>query len=243
LVTGLEHPGLGFESPESFRFNGDLTERGQIVYSKLNQMTQAPSDDALQFITRTAVDANAASAKLGELAEDYQTAIEYPDTQFGSSLRTIAGFINGGLQARAYYAAQGIAVFGGYDTHADQNRRLPQLLEELDATLAAFYRDLARCNNAQRVLTFTYSEFGRRVAENFSGGTDHGQAQPMFVMGGGVKSGVYGCQPSLTDLDERGNLKMAIDFRSVYATILEKFLSAPSEAILGGEYPLLDLIG
>jgi uncharacterized protein (DUF1501 family) len=92
------------------------------------------------------------------------------------------------------------------------------------------------------VLTFTYSEFGRRVAENFSGGTDHGQAQPMFVMGAGIKSGVYGKQPSLTDLDERGNLKMAVDFRSVYASILEKFLSTPSKPILGGEYPLMDFI-
>jgi uncharacterized protein (DUF1501 family) len=243
LVTGLAHPGLGFESPESFRFNGDTTERGRAAYSKLNQMTQAPPDDTLQFITRTAVDANAASAKLGDLAENYRTPVEYPDTQFGNSVRTIAGFINGGLQARAYYAAQGIAIFGGYDTHADQNRRLPQLLEELDTTLAAFYQDLARCKNHQRVLTFTYSEFGRRVAENYSGGTDHGLAQPMFVMGGGVKSGVYGRQPSLTDLDERGNLKMAVDFRSVYATILERSLNTPSEAILGGKYPLLDLIG
>ncbi|MBI3469526.1 MAG: DUF1501 domain-containing protein [Planctomycetes bacterium] len=242
LVTGLAHPGLGFESPDSFRFNGDRSDRGQMIYSKLNQMTQAPPEDAVQFITRTAVDANAASAKLGELAENYQTPVQYPDTQFGNSVRTIAGFINGGLQARVYYAAQGIAVFGGYDTHADQNRRLPQLLEELNDTLAAFYQDLARCNNARRVLTFTYSEFGRRVAENFSGGTDHGQAQPMFVMGAGVKSGVYGQQPSLADLDERGNLKMAVDFRSVYATILEKQLSTPSEAILGGNYPLMDFI-
>lgn len=243
LVTGAAHPGLGFESPDSFRFNGDRSERGQMAYAKLNQMTHAPAEDALQFITRTAVDANAASAKLGQLAENYQTPITYPDTQFGNSIRTIAGFINGGLQARVYYAAQGIAVFGGFDTHADQNRRLPQLLEEFNNSLAAFYQDLARCHNARRVLTYTYSEFGRRVAENFSGGTDHGQAQPMFVMGAGVKSGVYGRQPSLTDLDERGNLHMAIDFRSVYATILEKQLNTPSEAILGGKYPQLDFIG
>jgi uncharacterized protein (DUF1501 family) len=109
--------------------------------------------------------------------------------------------------------------------------------------LAAFYQDLARCDNARRVLTFTYSEFGRRVGENYSGGTDHGQAQPMFVMGGGVKSGIYGTPPSLADLDERGNLKMGVDFRCVYATILEKYLQAPSEAILGGKYEPLEFIG
>jgi len=240
LVTGQAHPGLGFVSPESFRFNGDRTAGGQAAFARLNEMTQAPASDTLQFVTRTAVDANTASARLGELAENYQTPVEYPDTQFGSSIRTIAGFINGGLGARVYYAAQGIAVFGGFDTHADQNRRLPVLLDELNRSLAAFYGDLARCGNARRVLTFTYSEFGRRVAENFSGGTDHGLAQPMFVMGGGIKSGVYGKQPSLTDLDDRGNLKMAVDFRRVYATILEKYLRSPSEVILGDKYPLLD---
>lgn len=242
LVTGRQHPGLGFESPDSFRFRGDSTDRGRAAFAQLNTMPPAAPDDTLQFITRTAVDANAASAKLGELAEEYRTPVGYPDTQFGNSIRTIAGFINGGLEARVYYAAQGIAVFGGYDTHADQNRRLPTLLEELNDSLAAFYQDLARCGNDRRVLTFTYSEFGRRVAENFSGGTDHGLAQPMFVMGGRVKSGVYGQQPSLTDLDERGNLKMSIDFRRVYATVLEKYLAAPSEIILGGKYEPLDFI-
>lgn len=242
MVTGKEHPGLGFVSPDSFRFNGDKTAEGQMAYTKLNEMTKAAPEDDLQFITRTAVDANSSSAKLGELAGKYRTPVQYPDTQFGNSVKTIAGFINGGLPARVYYAAQGIAVFGGYDTHADQPRRLPQLLEELNDTIAAFYADLGRCGNAKRVLTFTYSEFGRRAAENFSGGTDHGLAQPMFVFGGGVKGGVYGKQPSLTDLDERGNLKMEVDFRNVYAAILEKFLHAPSEAVLGQKYPLLDCI-
>lgn len=242
MVTGAAHPGLGFVSPDSFRFNGDKTAEGQMAYAHLNEMTKAPAEDDLQFITRTAVDANSSSAKLGELAGKYQTPVQYPDTQFGSSVKTIAGFINGGLPARVYYAAQGIAVFGGYDTHADQPRRLPQLLEELNDTIAAFYKDLARCGNAKRVLTFTYSEFGRRAAENYSGGTDHGLAQPMFVFGGGVKSGVFGKQPSLTDLDERGNLKMQVDFRNVYAAILEKFLHAPSEAVLGQKYPLVDCI-
>lgn len=242
MVTGKEHPGLGFVSPDSFRFNGDRTEAGQMAYTKLNEMTKAPAEDDLQFVTRTAVDANSSSAKLGELASKYQTPVQYPDTQFGNSVKTIAGFINGGLPARVYYAAQGIAVFGGYDTHADQPRRLPQLLEELNDTVAAFYKDLARCGNAKRVLTFTYSEFGRRAGENFSGGTDHGLAQPMFVFGGGVKGGVYGKQPSLTDLDDRGNLKMQVDFRNVYAAILEKYLHAPSEAVLGEKYPLVECI-
>lgn len=126
--------------------------------------------------------------------------------------------------------------------HADQPRRLPLLLEELGDTVAAFYEDLARCGNADRVLTYTYSEFGRRAAENYSGGTDHGLAQPMFIMGGGVKGSAYGKQPSLTDLDDRGNLKMQVDFRSVYASILDRFLHAPSEAVLGQKFNHIECI-
>jgi len=249
IVTGKDHPGIGFASPDAFRYFGDRSVKGQELYRKLNATTVeqqvpkgAPLASELQFVARTAVNANAASAKLGEIAGKYETPITYPDTQFGNSVRTIAGLINGGLKARAYYAAQGIAVFGGYDTHADQLGRLNALLDELGETMAAFYKDLSRCGNAGRVLTFTYSEFGRRVQENYSGGTDHGLAQPMFVMGGGVKAGVYGKQPSLTDLDERGNLKMQVDFRCVYAAILEKWLKVPSEVVLDQKYALVDCI-
>lgn len=241
-ITGHEHPGLGFVTPDSFRFTGAADPGAHQLYAQLNELTQADPDDELQFVTRTAVDANQASARLGELASQYRTPIEYPDTQFGNSVRTIAALINGGLDARVYYAAQGIAIFGGYDTHADQPRRLPQLLEELDQTVSAFYRDLARCRNDRRVLTFTYSEFGRRVAENYSGGTDHGLAQPMFLIGPSVQPGVHGQMPSLTELDDRGNLKMAVDFRNVYAAILDKFLEVPCEAVLTRKYPHVDCI-
>jgi uncharacterized protein (DUF1501 family) len=242
LVTGRDHPGVGFASPESFRFSGVKSPGGHSVYGKLHELTMAKPEDDLQYITQTAINANSASAKLCELAERYHTTVEYPDTLFGNSVRTIAGFINGGLNARAYYAAQGIAVFGGYDTHADQIRRLGVLLDELSQTVSAFYQDLARCGNDRRVLTFTFSEFGRRVQENFSGGTDHGLAQPMFLFGSGVKPGVHGRQPSLTDLDDRGNLKMQSDFREVYAAILEKWLDTDSEPILGQRYTPLDCV-
>jgi uncharacterized protein (DUF1501 family) len=242
ILTGKSHPGVGFESPDSFRFRGTRTAKGEELYRKLNQIDAAQSRADLQFVQQTAFHANSASERIRELAGKYRTTVNYPDTLFGNSVRMIAGLINCGLQARAYYAAQGIAVFGGYDTHAEQPRRLDALLSELDQTVSAFYEDLARCGNDKRVLTLTYSEFGRRVSENYSGGTDHGLAQPMFLFGPGVKPGVHGKQPSLSDLDERGNLKMQVDFRGVYAAILEKWLCAPSEAILGQKYPLVDCV-
>lgn len=242
IVTGAEHSGVGFSSPDSFRFTGTSSPDSEPLYAKLNTKAITNPADDLQFVSQTAIDANAASAKLSELAANYKTPVAFPDTQFGNSVRTIAGMINGGLPARAYYAAQGIAVFGGFDTHADQVRRLDGLLDELDQSLAALYEDLARCGNEKRVLTYTFSEFGRRVQENFSGGTDHGRAQPIFVFGSGVKGGVHGKQPSLADLDERGNLKMELDFRSVYAAILERWLGVPSEAVLGTKYPPCECI-
>jgi uncharacterized protein (DUF1501 family) len=157
-------------------------------------------------------------------------------------VRTIAGLIGRGLSTRVYYAAQGTATFGGYDTHAEQRPRHDALMDELCQTVCAFYRDLARQGNANRVLTFCFSEFGRRVHENYSGGTDHGLAQPMLLFGPMLKAGVHGRQPSLTDLDENGNLKTMIDFRGVYACILEKWLGVPSEPILGSTFPRVDVI-
>jgi uncharacterized protein (DUF1501 family) len=242
IITGAEHPGIGFSTPDSFRFTGERSARGQAAYRKLNQPGCESCPDDLQFVTQTAVNANASSEKILELISDYDTTVSYPDTEFGSYLRTIAGLINRGLSTRVYYAAQGTAVFGGYDTHAEQRPRHDRLMDELCRSVSAFYKDLARAGNAGRVLTFTFSEFGRRVAENYSGGTDHGLAQPMFLFGTGVKPGVHGKQPSLTDLDENGNLKTLVDFRRVYADILEKWLGVPHEPILGAKYQPLDCV-
>lgn len=242
IVTGAEHPGIAFQSPDSFAFVGDQSEKGYSLYRELNELSKTnlctPDD---QFITQTAINANASSETIRELVSGYTSKVTYPDTQFGNSLRTIAGLIDRGLSTRVYYAAQGIAVFGGYDTHVDQKRRHSQLMEELCQSVVAFQHDLKQQGNEDRVLTFTFSEFGRRAKENYSGGTDHGLAQPMFLFGPGVKAGVHGTQPSLTDLDD-DNLKMTTDFRCVYAAMLEKWLGVPSEPILEAKYPPLDCI-
>jgi uncharacterized protein (DUF1501 family) len=241
IVTGKDHPGIAFDTPDSYRFTGERSAKGQSLYRRLNELTlghAGPPD--LQFITQTAVNANASSQAILDLLSDCPTDVAYPDTQFGHSLRTIAALIGKGRSTRIYYAAQGIAVFGGYDTHAEQKPRHSQLMGELCQSVCAFYKDLKRQGNAERVLTFTFSEFGRRVPENNSGGTDHGLAQPMFLFGPMVKPGVHGKQPSLKELDANGNLTMQIDFRCVYAAILEKWLGVPSEPILGAKYPLVD---
>ncbi len=250
MVTGgQEHPGVGFESRDSFRFVGERSKKGEMVYRKLNKASKKESKEELQFVTQTAVNANQASEQILDALQDvdssalgHKTKVPYPETQFGDSLRTIAALIGKGLSTRVYYAAQGIAQFGGYDTHAEQKPRHAALMTELCQSVRAFYHDLKEQGNAERVLTFSFSEFGRRVKENYSSGTDHGLAQPMFLFGPMIKPGVHGKQPSLTDLDRNGNLKMEVDFRSVYAAILEKWLQTPSEPILGAKYAPVDCV-
>ena len=144
--------------------------------------------------------------------------------------------IGGGLTTRVYYASQ-----GGFDTHAGQLNAHDRLMTELNDALVAFVADLKQQGNFERVLLLTFSEFGRRVQENASGGTDHGAAAPMFVLGGQIKPGLFGKYPSLTDLDS-GDLKFHTDFRSVYGSVLEHWLAAPSAIVLGREFPRLPIV-
>ena len=144
--------------------------------------------------------------------------------------------IAGGLPTRIYYASQ-----GGYDTHNNQLATHERLMTELGDSLAAFAKDLQQQGNFNRVTLMTFSEFGRRVVQNGSNGTDHGAASPMFIMGGSVKAGLYGKYPSLTDLHDN-DLIFNTDFRSVYATLLDHWLKAPSKTILGRQFPTLSMV-
>ena len=130
---------------------------------------------------------------------------------------------------------------GGFDTHSAQAGAHQRLLGELAGATAAFCHDLRSQGLLQRVTLMTFSEFGRRVAENASKGTDHGTAAPMFVMGGAVRPGLYGRQPSLEQLDA-GDLIFNVDFRSVYATILERWMQAPAQKVLGQAFPTLTFL-
>ena len=112
---------------------------------------------------------------------------------------------------------------------------------EFDGAIAAFVADLKQQGNFERVMLMTFSEFGRRLQENANGGTDHGAAAPMFVLGGAIKAGLFGTYPSLTDLDH-GDLKFNTDFRSVYGTVLDRWLKAPSEYVLGRKFPTLSIV-
>ena len=167
----------------------------------------------------------------------------YPQSNLARHLSIVARLIKGNLGARVYHVG-----INGFDTHADQGRVTGMhatLLRQLAEAVAAFAYDLKTGGWDEQVLMMTFSEFGRRVEQNGSFGTDHGTAAPLFLFGPGLNGGLFGDAPSLSDLDEDGNLKHSIDFRAVYATVLQHwfgFDALTSEAVLGHHYDPLAFI-
>jgi uncharacterized protein (DUF1501 family) len=188
------------------------------------------ADDLTAFVRRSLLDGYTTADWLKEVGRARGTGVTYPPTQLARHLQLIARLLKSGLGAPVFYAAQ-----GGYDTHAGQLFPHAALLGELAGALKAFLDDLAAAGVAERVLVMTFSEFGRRVEENGSAGTDHGTAGPVFLTGPGVRPGLVGKTPSLLDL-EAGDLKMGIDFRCVYAGVLQDWLELPSKQALGGDF-------
>lgn len=239
---------VSFETADTYRYTGPDADD----YLRLNlreQPTTKPSpkaslaakkaqkiENTLDFLHRTAMDAQLSSDQILAMTKRHQTGADYPRNPFGNGLRSVAAMIAGGLPTRVYYVS-----LGGFDTHQNQKGRHENLMTQLAQGVSAFWADLKAQKNDDRVMMMTFSEFGRRVEQNASGGTDHGAAAPMFVIGGGVKAGVYGNHPSLTDLDQ-GDLKYNTDFRSVYATILQQWMDTPSKPILGQQFKVMPMI-
>jgi len=176
------------------------------------------------------------SEELPKLVAGYKTDATYPATPLGRSLALAAQIAGSNLGTRVLYVQH-----GSFDTHVSQRGTQDRLLGEFSDAIAAFYDDLAAHGNDKRVLTLTFSEFGRRIAENGSRGTDHGEASPLFMIGGGVKGGMYGSQPDLSATN-MGNVRFTTDFRSVYATVLERWLGRPSQPILAGAFSQLPVL-
>jgi len=190
----------------------------------------------LDFLHRTAMDAQVSSDDILRMTRGHKPASTYPGGKFGDGLRTVAAMIAGGLATRVYYVS-----LGGFDTHAGERGRHDNLMKQFAEGVGAFWSDLKKQGNDERVLMMTFSEFGRRVQQNASGGTDHGAAAPMFMFGKNIKSGLIGRHPSLSELDQ-GDLKYNVDFRSVYATVLQNWLDTPSKPILGQQFKTLPII-
>jgi uncharacterized protein (DUF1501 family) len=191
------------------------------------------SNDSLNlFVTRQVLSAYTAADQFQQANKPHAgtSAIQYPQTQLAANLQLIAQLIRSGAGARVFYTQQ-----GGYDTHAAQLYTHARLLSEFSEGLKAFLDDLKSADLEERVIVLAFSEFGRRVKENASQGTDHGAAGPVFVAGSQSAGGLVGAMPSLTDLDD-GDLRKTTDMREIYATILEDWLGINATSILASTF-------
>jgi uncharacterized protein (DUF1501 family) len=205
---------------------------------RLAAQARGEHGSALEFVERCSLITYASSARLERVQRD-QPAAKAPYPEFyglARRLRLIAQLIKAGLTTTIYYTH-----LDGFDTHSRQLPQHENLMRELGQSLQSFLNDLEASGESDRVLVLAFSEFGRRLDENDSGGTDHGTAAPLFLLGRPVKAGLHGAYPDLTRLDD-GDPVHSVDFRRVYATILKQWLGVPDRDVLGVSFEPLPLI-
>jgi uncharacterized protein (DUF1501 family) len=251
--------GISLENPDSYRFMGagqkddeelayrsmyaggseEAAASGASVSMVSGTVTLQNGQSAVDFLERTSMDAQVSSDKIRAIAGKTKNNAVYPGSGLSRNLQLVARLIAGGLPTRIFYVSQ-----GGYDTHTAQRGGQDGRLKELGDAVKAFTDDLTAMGLFDRVMIMTFSEFGRRVNENGSRGTDHGAAAPMFLVGSKIKSGLLGAEPSLAPADlQDGDIKYNTDFRSVYASILQSWLNTPSAPILGRQFDTLPIMG
>jgi uncharacterized protein (DUF1501 family) len=228
-------------SISSFRYtsvnNGNTAQRNSEIATLRNALAQAEGTPQGELLRQSILTALTDADILTAAAGGYTPRGTYPTNGFGNAMKLVAQLVVADVGTSIFYVS-----LGGFDTHSGQLAAQASLFSTLDQSIEGFMTDMELSGRAGDVALMTFSEFGRRVAENGSGGTDHGVAAPMFVVGGSVHGGLHGTYPSLTSLDS-GDLKMSVDFRSVYASVLEGWLNIPSANILGGSFAPLPLFG
>ncbi|MBA2421967.1 MAG: DUF1501 domain-containing protein [Chitinophagales bacterium] len=225
--------------------NGIAVSRPDLLYKatqnpflkRIASAENMASDANLDYLYKTMVETTASADYIYEYSKIYTSKNEYPTTEFGRHMKRVAEMIISGINTCIYYVS-----LGSFDTHSNQPNTQPRLLQQLAEGLHSFADDLKQNDRFKDVLVFTFSEFGRRVSENASRGTDHGTANNIFLFGKNLKHpGIFNETPDLNDLDE-GDLKHRLDFRQLYATVLNKWLGANDELILGKKFEILDII-
>jgi uncharacterized protein (DUF1501 family) len=233
-VRGQKHSPLVFDDPARFRREG--TDEQKRVLAGMSR-ARSTTNSTLAFLASSAQNATESSDFVREASAAYKTPVDYGSGGgLGTNLQRVAALIAAKMPTRLFYVTYGGNVF---DTHVHQADLHSRLLMYTADAVRGFMEDMKRLGRADEVAVMMFTEFGRRVEENGSAGTDHGTATPMFLVGRGVKGGFYGRHPSLTDLDD-GNLKMTTDFRRVYATAIEEWLGcADTPSILKGRFDSL----
>jgi len=222
-------------SLEEFRLRGAEDIQFREAVQNLAETVRAEQDDLLSFVATSTSSALTASERLAMAAKAAATDVVWPQSGLSERLRTVSQLIRSGLQTSVYYV-----TLGGFDTHAQQPDAHRGLLRQLSEAVRALLSELQSSGDLQRTTVMAFSEFGRRVGENASAGTDHGTAGPMFLAGGAVRAGLHGQKPDLANLQD-GDLQFSTDFREVYASVLERWLKVDSADILVGRFQPLDL--
>lgn len=230
-LSGNQMKGLAVRDPKRLY----ETSRDPFFRDLLNSGTHAGDPDS--YLYKVMAETVSSADYIFEQSKLHPAISTYPDTEIGKNLKTISSLISSDINTRVYYVS-----LGSFDTHANQQAKQEKLFGELNDALKPFTDDLKSGHRFDDVLIMSFSEFGRRVAENGSAGTDHGTANNMFLISGGLKNkGMLNEMPDLANLDE-GDLEMQLDFKRVYATILKKWLQADDQLILGKQYDYLNFI-
>ena len=230
------------------RMNGIATTNPRILF----RTTQDPyfknvlkhyqdehlSEHNLGYLYKTMIAAESSAKYIFEKHETTSNKGDYPNNKFANQLKTTSRLINSGIETKVFYSS-----LGGFDTHARQLNSQARLLKIYAEAIHAFVQDLKHQGTFDETLIVTFSEFGRRVKQNAANGTDHGAASNLFIIGNRLKMpGFYNGLASLSDLDDNGDLKFTVDFRSIYATVLDKWLNVDDQAILSTSFSKLKFI-
>ncbi len=232
-LKGDQIKGLALEDPRRLYNTSQERYFKEILAQHKNDAHEQPVD----YLYKTMAETISSADYIFKQSKQRPSSEVYPNSDLGKGLKTIASLIFSEINTKVYYIS-----LGSFDTHINQEAQQKRLFTDLNNSVKAFVKDLKANNRFNDVLLFTFSEFGRRVSQNASNGTDHGKANNMFFIGGGLKKqGIYNPLPDLTNLDD-GDVKFQLDFKQVYATVLNKWLSADADAILKQQIKPLDFI-
>ena len=233
-MKGVKMKGVAVQDPEKLY----QTTREPFFKDLVHDHASADlNEDNLGYLYKTMIESYSSADYIRNTSKTYNVTGEYPATQLGNQLKTVSKFINSGLETRVYYVS-----LSGFDTHIRQNDQQARQLKIYGDAVAAFVKDLNQTGKLDDTLVMTFSEFGRRVEQNASNGTDHGTANNILIYGGKLKkSGIYNNAPDLATLDQ-GDLKYEIDFRDVYATLLDKWLNINNSQVLNKNFAGLQFV-
>ena len=230
-LKGENNKGLAVKDPRR------LYSTSHEKYFKEINAAHENGEETVDYLYKTLSETLSSADYIFQQSRLHPSSQIYPSTETGKNLKTISSLIMSDINTKVYYLS-----LGSFDTHVNQENQQKRLFTELNDAISAFVKDLKDNNRFQDVMIMTFSEFGRRVAQNASGGTDHGTANNMFFIGGGLKQkGLINALPDLTNLNE-GDLIHTVDFKNVYATVLRKWLDADDKEILGKQYDYMNFI-